>query len=86
MYPYTLENYDRNGKTYHISWTIGAPITVRGEQVLVPRAFAFSTSMDMQNSHASPDIGYDLKLDKEAPGEYLETGIYSPSGLARVMQ
>jgi len=40
----------------------------------------------MQNIHASPDIGYDLKFDKDAPGEYLETGIYTPSGLARVMR
>ena len=42
--------------------------------------------MDMQNSHASPDIGYDLKFDKDAPGEYLESGIYTPGGLARVMK
>ncbi len=86
MYPYMLENYDRNEKIYHISWTIGSPLTVRGEQVMVAKAFAFSMGMDMQNNHASPDIGYDLKLDKEAPGEYLEQGIYSPGGLDRVMQ
>jgi hypothetical protein len=42
--------------------------------------------MDWQGNHASPDIGYDLKLDNEAPGQYLESGIYSPGGLSRVMK
>ena len=49
-------------------------------------AFAFSSGIDWQNSHASPDIGYDLQMDKDAPGEYLESGIYSPGGLDRVMR
>ncbi len=86
LYPMMIENYDRNDKIYHIEWLIAAPIDFQGEQTMIARAFAFSLGMDMQNSHASPDIGYDLKFDKDAPGEYLETGIYTPSGLARVMK
>ncbi len=42
--------------------------------------------MDFQNSHASPDLGYDLKLDADAPGQYRESGIYTPGGLSRVMR
>jgi Protein of unknown function (DUF1329) len=81
-----LENYDRNGKLYHINWSIHGPVEVQGDRTLLSRAFAFSLGMDWQNSHASPDIGYDLKLDKAAPAEYLESGIYTPGGLDRVMR
>jgi hypothetical protein len=81
-----LENYDRNGKLYHTVWSIHGPTTVYGERTVLSRAFAFSLGMDWQNNHASPDIGYDLRLDKAAPGEYLEQGIYTPSGLSRVMK
>jgi hypothetical protein len=42
--------------------------------------------MDWQGNHASPDVGYDLKMDKDAPGQYLESGIYTPGGLDRVMR
>lgn len=81
-----LENYDRNGKLYHTVWSIHGPFEVHGERTVLSRAFAFSLGMDWQNNHASPDIGYDLKLDKDAPGEYLEQGIYTPGGLSRVMK
>ena len=81
-----LENYDHNGKIYHTNWSIHGPIDYKGEQTLLRYAFAFSLGMDWQGNHASPDIGYDLKLDADAPGQYLESGIYSPGGLSRVMK
>jgi hypothetical protein len=81
-----LENYDRNSKLYHTVWSIHGPTTVQGERTVLSRAFAFSLGMDWQNNHASPDIGYDLRLDKTAQGEYLESGIYTPGGLSRVMK
>ena len=81
-----LENYDRNGKLYHTNWSIHTPINYKGETTLLRDAFAFSSGIDWQNNHASPDIGYDLKLDKDAPGQYLESGIYTPGGLERVMR
>ena len=81
-----LENYDRNGKLYHTSWSIHGPINYKGETAVLRNAFAFSSALDWQGNHASPDIGYDLKMDKDAPGEYLESGIYTPGGLDRVMR
>jgi hypothetical protein len=81
-----LENYDRNGKLYHTNWSIHGPIDYKGEKVTLRNAFAFSAGIDWQNNHASPDIGYDLKLDADAPGQYREAGIYTPGGLSRVMK
>jgi hypothetical protein len=43
-------------------------------------------AMDLQNNHASPDIGYALTIDDQVPGEYREAGVYTPSGLDRVMK
>ncbi len=83
---YDLENYDRNGKIYHMNWVIVGPISYKGENTIMARSFGFSLGMDWQNSHASPDIGYDLKMDADAPGQYRESGIYTPGGLARVMK
>ena len=64
-----LENYDRNGKLYHTNWSIHTPVDYKGEKTLLRFAFAFSLGMDWQNNHASPDIGYDLKMDNNAPGQ-----------------
>jgi hypothetical protein len=83
---YNLENYDRNGKIYHMNWVIVGPIDYKGENTIMARSFGFSVGMDWQNNHASPDIGYDLKMDADAPGQYRESGIYTPGGLARVMK
>jgi hypothetical protein len=83
---YDLENYDRNGKIYHMNWVIVGPINYKGENTIMARSFGFSLGMDWQNSHASPDIGYDLQMDADAPGQYRESGIYTPGGLARVMK
>ncbi len=83
---YNLENYDRNGKIYHMNWVIVGPINYKGENTIMARSFGFSVGMDWQNNHASPDIGYDLKMDEDAPGQYRESGIYTPGGLARVMK
>jgi hypothetical protein len=83
---YNIENYDRNEKIYHMNWVIVGPISYKGENTVMPRSFGFSVGMDWQNNHASPDIGYDLQMDEDAPGEYRESGIYTPGGLARVMK
>ena len=85
-YPFIIENYDRGGKLYHVNWVIIAPIQYKGERTVMPRSFAFSAAYDLQNVHASPDIGYDLTIDETVPGEYKAAGIYTPGGLARVMK
>ncbi len=81
-----LENYDRNHKLYHTTWGIIGPINYRGERTVMPRSFAFSEATDWQNNHASPDIGYDLTMDADVPGQYREAGVYTPGGLDRVMK
>jgi hypothetical protein len=43
-------------------------------------------AMDLQNNHASPDIGYALTVDDQVPGAYRESGVYTPGGLDRVMR
>jgi hypothetical protein len=83
--PY-LENYDRNHKIYHITWLIPGPVMYQGQRTVQPRSFGFSMAMDLQNGHASPDIGYALTIDNDVPGEYRAAGVYTPSGLDRVMQ
>ena len=83
--PY-LENYDRSGKIYHITWLILGPVMYQGQRTVQPRSFGFSMAMDLQNNHASPDIGYALTVDDQVPGEYREAGVYTPSGLDRVMK
>jgi hypothetical protein len=83
--PY-LENYDRAGKIYHMTWLIEGPVMYQGVRTVQPRSFAFSMAMDLQNGHASPDIGYALTIDDEMPSEYREAGVYTPSALDRVMR
>lgn len=83
--PY-FENYDRNGNIYHLVWYIVGPMIYQGVRTVIPRTIAFSAGIDFQNNHASPDILYDMKMDKDAPGEYLEPGVYTPSGLEHVMK
>jgi hypothetical protein len=83
--PY-LENYDRNRKIYHMTWLINGPVMYQGQRTIQPRSFGFSMAMDLQNNHASPDIGYALTIDDEVPGAYREAGVYTPGGLARVMR
>ncbi len=83
--PY-LENYDRSEKLYHITWLILGPVMYQGQMTVQPRSFGFSMAMDLQNNHASPDIGYALTIDNDVPGEYREAGVYTPSGLDRVMK
>jgi Protein of unknown function (DUF1329) len=83
--PY-LENYDRSHKIYHMTWLMQGPVMYQGQRTIQPRSFGFSMAMDLQNNHASPDIGYNLAVDEEVPPQYRAKGIYTPGGLASVMR
>jgi hypothetical protein len=69
-----------------MTWLIDGPVMYQGQRTIQPRSFGFSMAMDLQNSHASPDIGYALTVDDQMPSEYREAGVYTPSGLDRVMR